>query len=222
MNKNTNDNKKIIIDFDGTLAASFDLFIEAMRAAHIKYSFRNVEDDEIETFRHYSAWQILKFLGLPMYQVPRVTRYIRHYMAAQIKALPLASNWQETLQALALDYELVILSSNSNQNIQTFLNQHELKCFSKIVSDVGLFGKVKAMRKLIKDNHWQNKNVFYIGDEIRDIKAAKKAKISSIAVTWGYNAEQALIIHQPNHMISNSNTLIEILQCAEFKSEKQE
>ncbi|WP_318510208.1 hypothetical protein [Photobacterium leiognathi] len=47
MNKNTNDNKKIIIDFDGTLAASFDLFIEAMRAAHIKYSFRNVEDDEI-------------------------------------------------------------------------------------------------------------------------------------------------------------------------------
>ncbi|WP_305403651.1 HAD-IA family hydrolase [Photobacterium leiognathi] len=222
MNKNTNDNKKIIIDFDGTLAASFDLFIEAMRAAHIKYSFRNVEDNEIETFRHYSALQILKFLGLPMYQVPTVTRYIRRYMAAKVKALPLASNWQETLQTLALDYQLVILSSNSNQNIQTFLDQHELKCFSKIVSDVGLFGKVKAIRKLLKDNRWQNKNVFYIGDEIRDIKAAKKAKISSIAVTWGYNAEQALIIHQPDHVISNSNTLIEILQCAELKNEKQE
>ncbi|WP_305417720.1 HAD-IA family hydrolase [Photobacterium leiognathi] len=222
MNKNTNDNKKIIIDFDGTLAASFDLFIEAMRAAHIKYSFRNVEDDEIETFRHYSALQILKFLGLPIYQVPTVTRYIRRYMAAQVKALPLASHWQETLQTLALDYELVILSSNSNQNIQTFLDQHELTCFSKIVSDVGLFGKVKAMRKLLKDNRWQNKNVFYIGDEIRDIKAAKKAKISSIAVTWGYNAEQALITHQPDHVISNSNTLIEILQCAELKNEKQE
>ncbi len=114
------------------------------------------------------------------------------------------------------------MSSNSNQNIQTFLDQHELTCFSEIVSDIGLFGKVKAIRKLIKDNHWQNKNVFYIGDEIRDIKAAKKAKISSIAVTWGYNAEQALITHQPDHVISSSNTLIEILQCAEFKNEKQE
>ena len=213
-----NNNKKVIIDFDGTLAASFDLFIEAMRAAHTKYGFRNVEDDEIEPFRHYSALQILKFLGLPLYRVPAVTQFIRSYMSKKIKTLPLASDWQETLQALAPDCELAVLSSNSNQNIQSFLDQHELAYFSEIVSDVGVFGKVKAIRKLIKDNGWQNKDVFYIGDEIRDIKAAKKAKISSIAVTWGYNAEPALITHHPDHLISNSNALIAILQDGEPKS----
>ncbi|PIX61986.1 hypothetical protein CO057_03315 [Candidatus Uhrbacteria bacterium CG_4_9_14_0_2_um_filter_41_50] len=31
-----------------------------------------------------------------------------------------------------------------------------------------------------------------IGDETRDIRAAKKADISSVAVTWGFNSVEAL------------------------------
>ena len=34
--------------------------------------------------------------------------------------------------------------------------------------------------------------MYYVCDEIRDIEAARKSKIKSIAVTWGYNSKEAL------------------------------
>ncbi len=203
---------KIILDFDGTLATSLDLCIEAFRAAHDKYKFHYIEDHEIQTLRHYNVLQILKHIDLPIYRVPALTRFVRNYMTTNIKTLSLASNWNHTLKELSLHHELIILSSNSKNNIQDFLKQHDLTCFKDVVSNVAVFGKAKVIQKIIRDNHWNKENVFYIGDEIRDVKAAKKCKINSVAVTWGYNSEESLIKSQPDHLISDSNALINIME----------
>ena len=46
------------------------------------------------------------------------------------------------------------------------------------------------INKIIKQNQAQKNNVFYVCDEVRDIEAARKSGIQSIAVTWGYNTRR--------------------------------
>lgn len=50
-----------------------------------------------------------------------------------------------------------------------------------------------------------------MGDEIRDIDAAKKTGIKVIAVGWGFNSPQALAAQNPNFLIERPQELIEIM-----------
>ena len=44
-------------------------------------------------------------------------------------------------------------------------------------------------------------DVYFVGDEVRDIEAGKKAGIKTIAVSWGYNTKDALAKEQPDYII---------------------
>ncbi|HLB58081.1 MAG TPA: HAD hydrolase-like protein, partial [Gammaproteobacteria bacterium] len=53
---------------------------------------------------------------------------------------------------------------------------------------------------------------FYIGDETRDIQAAKKNHIYSIAVTWGFNNKKVLAAEKPDFLIDNPKELLAVLK----------
>ena len=52
---------------------------------------------------------------------------------------------------------------------------------------------------------------YYIGDETRDITAAKKSQWMSVAVTWGYHSKSALSLFQPDYMIDHPQELLTLL-----------
>jgi phosphoglycolate phosphatase-like HAD superfamily hydrolase len=65
----------------------------------------------------------------------------------------------------------------------------------------------------IRDSHKLDPSkVFYIGDETRDIEAAKKAGIKSIAVTWGYNTKAILDNSNPDFLCESTDALKETIQ----------
>ena len=47
-----------------------------------------------------------------------------------------------------------------------------------------------------------------IGDEVRDIEAARAAGIASGAVTWGYAAAEALRAHDPEMMFETMDEIV--------------
>jgi phosphoglycolate phosphatase-like HAD superfamily hydrolase len=51
----------------------------------------------------------------------------------------------------------------------------------------------------------------YIGDEGRDIEAAKRVGVRSVAVNWGYNNAELLASHHPAAQASDSAELARIL-----------
>jgi phosphoglycolate phosphatase len=65
---------------------------------------------------------------------------------------------------------------------------------------------------MTKENHLNCSHVIYIGDETRDIIAAQKAGIRSVAVTWGYNSHKALKAHHPDHLIHSPQALLQLLE----------
>jgi phosphoglycolate phosphatase-like HAD superfamily hydrolase len=49
----------------------------------------------------------------------------------------------------------------------------------------------------------------YIGDEFRDMAAARKAGVQAVAVTWGYHAESLLRQTEPNVVVNQPSELLE-------------
>ena len=52
--------------------------------------------------------------------------------------------------------------------------------------------------------------MIYVGDEVRDIEAARKAGVAAAAVTWGFHAETLLTANHPDHLITEPRQLVEL------------
>ena len=66
------------------------------------------------------------------------------------------------------------------------------------------------MRKIVREEKTQPGRVIYVGDETRDIEAAREAGLRIAAVTWGYNAEETLAGLSPDHLLRSPGELLGI------------
>jgi phosphoglycolate phosphatase len=55
---------------------------------------------------------------------------------------------------------------------------------------------------------------YYVGDEVRDIVAAKEVGVSSVAVTWGYSRRSALEAERPDVLVDRPEQLGTLLDAA--------
>ena len=82
--------------------------------------------------------------------------------------------------------------------------------FAFVVGYPKLFGKAKALRRILKQEKTPRDRVLYVGDEMRDVIAAKKAKVAVAAVSWGFHAEALLRTQGPDAMLAEPGELVEI------------
>ena len=89
------------------------------------------------------------------------------------------------------------------------MQNHDLDFFDFIVSSY-LFGKEHKIKKIIKKEKINPRDVIYVGDEIRDISAAKLANIKIAIVSWGYNSLDSLVSHEPDFVMNDPYDLLEM------------
>ena len=80
--------------------------------------------------------------------------------------------------------------------------------FNFIHAESSFFGKKRILRKIIKSYKLDKSKTFYIGDETRDIEAAKECGVYSVAVTWGCNSEKILSQHQPHYIVRKPEDIL--------------
>ena len=100
-----------------------------------------------------------------------------------------------------------IVTTNSGKNVARFLQNHGLNAFDFTYADARLLGKSRLLGKVIRKERLSKADTLYIGDEIRDITAARKAGIGVIAVSWGYNTSQSLAEARPDVLVDDLDGL---------------
>ncbi len=95
--------------------------------------------------------------------------------------------------------------------MEKFLKINNLDFFDFIYSESNIFGKAKKLNGLLKEKKINPQSVFYVGDETRDITAAKEAGVKAIAVTWGFNGKEILKEQSPDYLVGNPEELIALL-----------
>jgi HAD superfamily hydrolase (TIGR01509 family) len=108
-------------------------------------------------------------------------------------------------------FQLGIITSNSRENVWTSLEKNGLQDTFTFIYSGSTFGKHKVINKWLRIENINPEQVVYVGDEIRDIDAAKKTGIKVIAVGWGFNSQEALAAHNPDFLIERPHELIEIM-----------
>ncbi len=204
--------KNLIFDFDGTLADSLPAMI-AVFNKRIRGDENPLTYDEIERLRGMTSRQAIKNLGIRWWQVPKFLLQGMGDFHALVPTLKPFTGLPQTIQALHKNgYRLFIVTSNTNDNVELFLKNNQMEgLFEDMATGSGLFRKAKHIRKLMKKHGLKRRNTVYIGDETRDIAAARMALIKGVSVTWGFNTRRILARQRPSYMIDKPKELIVIV-----------
>lgn len=204
--------KHIIFDFDGTLADSTAVFASAWNTLAQKYKFKGIELKEIDTLKKLSISERSKLFDFPMYKLPMILPQFYKLYRQSLNDVHLFEGMKELL--IEIDkrgYKILIISSNSKENILEFLKMNGIHCVADVLCSNRIFGKDKVMKKFLKEANVDSSNVVYIGDEQRDIIACKKAGIPIIWVEWGYDAKEVVQNDEPEYSVSTPQEILEII-----------
>lgn len=206
------DKKTIIFDFDGTIANTVEEGIRLFNELAPKYGFKLITKENTPLLRGKQPFEGLKELNVPLYKLAFIVGKMKNGLKAHIKSSPAYPEIGEVLPELKRrGYYIAMLSSNTEENIWHFLENHALaEYFDSINTATNIFGKSRHINKLMNSLNLNPENVYYIGDEVRDIQAAHSSGVNSVAVTWGLNDRAILQKQNPTYVIDHPNELLGI------------
>jgi len=204
--------KYIIFDFDGTLADSTAVFASAWNTLAQKYKFKGIEFKEIESLKKLSIAERSKLFDFPMYKLPMILPQFYRLYRQSLNEVHLYEGIKDVLMEIdKRGYKILIISSNSQENILEFLKMNGIQCVSNVLCSNRIFGKDKVLKKFLKDSSSTASDVLYIGDEQRDIVACKKVGVPIIWVSWGYDSIEVIQQEEPEYKVNAPQEILDII-----------
>lgn len=203
--------KLLLWDFDGTLADTLTLALGIYNRVAQEKGFVRVDDPH--AVRDMSTAEFLAAHRIPAHRIPQLFAIFLTEIRARATFIGLQPGIAQVLPEIcSIGVRQGIVSSNSTRTIECCLKANAAAHhFHSIHGTSRLLGKERGIRNAVRKLRLPLSDVLYVGDEIRDIQAARAAGIDIAAVTWGMNAQNALASHQPNYLISNPNQLLDLL-----------
>lgn len=200
-----------IFDLDGTLVDSLPWFLRTVNDVADRFGFRRVVDEDVESLRHASSRDILAYLQVPLWKLPAITRHMRKLKADAVADIELFDGVDTMLRTLANHgVQLALVSSDSETNARRKLGDLAA-LFAYFDCSASLFGKSAKFRRVIRHAGVDPTDVIAIGDEIRDIEAARAVGVACGAVCWGYAAPAALRAQKPDFVFERMEDIVRTL-----------
>jgi phosphoglycolate phosphatase len=207
-----NKNHALIFDFDGTIADTFHYLLRISNRLSEEFHFKKIEPGEVEDLKGKTVRETIRHLNIPLLKIPMIIARAKRELHKEMALVePIQGLKENLLQFKSLGHKMGILTSNSSKNVTVFLENNEMDFFDFICATPKIWSKNRSLKILMDKNHLDPSEVIYIGDETRDIVAAKKAGIRSAAVTWGYNSRKALEAHHPDYLVHSPRELFQVM-----------
>lgn len=205
----------ILFDFDGTLADTAPMIRSVYGDIAQRHKLRPLTDEDYTTLRRGTITDARKWTGIRWWQFPLMIRSIKRLMLLQAEKVKLFPGAVDLVRQLHEDnVQMYILSRNTPETIQRTLTRYKLARYVSVLPRRrrSLGGKVAAIKQLIRRERVDPATVWIVGDEVRDLQAAQRAGISSIAVTWGLQDESILQRYNPTYIVNTIDELQATLQ----------
>jgi phosphoglycolate phosphatase len=200
-----------IFDFDGTLADTLPWFRASFHDVIARFDLKPVTAEELEDLRGLSAREMMARLGVSTWQLPAIVNDMRKRKLAAAGETSLFSGIPETLAELQrIGIQIAIVSSDSEASVRQVLGP-VTTLVTRFDCGAAIFGKHWKFRRVARQLGVKPSETICIGDEIRDIEAAKAAEMDSGAVAWGYALPSALQAAGPTHLFKSIEEMTERL-----------
>lgn len=202
----------IIFDFDGTLADSGEISMKAINSMAEKYGFRNIGWGDVNKMRTMSINDRCRYMGVSMLKIPVFASDFYLYYKTHMDDLKLYPGISELAQKLhAEGYQLAVLSSNAENNIRHFFELNNITEFQNIMCSNHIFSKDTMINRFARRHNIKKDRILYVGDELRDIEACKRAGVTVVWVDWGLDLSESVIDAKPDFMVSKPEEIYNII-----------
>lgn len=204
--------KVVFFDFDGTIAETIYAGVSIYNNIAREYGFREITEDMVPSLREKSPRTVVKELEISRLKIPIVARRLKKELKEVISTIKPISGISDVILFLKQKgCKVGIITSNSKSNVNIFLKKNKLNVFDFINANSGIFYKAAAIKKTISNYELEDYEKIFIGDEIRDILAAKKNKVTVVSVTWGVNSRLGLENNNADFVVDTTEELKGIL-----------
>lgn len=201
--------KAVIFDFDGTLTDTLPVAVRMVNRFAKKLGLKKVTAEQLRAIPLRDA---LREAGISLMKLPGFVRLWRREFAKELPHVKLVRGWKSVLGELKRrGYVLGILTSNAEENVRMFLEDKRVRVFDFVCSERSVFAKHVRLRRALREHGLKPDDVVYVGDETRDISAAKRVGAKAIAVSWGYDTEELLETAKPNDIIGKPAELLRLV-----------
>jgi phosphoglycolate phosphatase len=188
----------LVFDFDGTLANSASWFRSILPDLARRFGFRCPDEEELEVLRHKPPREVMRILKIPGWKLVFIAVHVRK-RAAKAEAFPLFDGVPEVLRAIAAKgVKIAVVSSNAEGNVRRALGPELSSQVAAWSCGAGMFGKAKHFRDVLRELKVAPERALAVGDEIRDLEAAREVGLKTAAVAWGFGMKPALEAAAPD------------------------
>lgn len=207
--------KHIVFDFDGTIADSAQVALEVYNEMAEEYKFKQLTMEKYKNLSNLTLKDRFKEIGVPYYKpwlILELIKKARKEYGKLIDSINLFDGIYAVLQELnKRGYVLSIISTNSRDNIKSFIKDKKLDFIGEVYSSTGLYGKSEVLKAYLKKNSIKKNEILYVADELRDLKICKKLDIDILSVTWGFDSRDLLSKYEPTYMIHEVEDILKVL-----------
>ncbi len=205
--------KAVIFDFDGTIADTLGIVMEEAEKIAEEEGY-DWPEHPME-LRDKKVTELIDMFSVPKIKIPFYVKKLRDKVGDRLHEVPVFDGMKEVVEELSEDYKLGVLSSNNEENILRFLENHSmLEHFDEIVTGLSIFGKSGKIKKLVKKLGVKKSEAIYVADGERDIEACKDDNVPIISVSWGYNSKELLQENNPDFLVNEAEEILKIIDSA--------
>src|SRR5258706_6874007 len=202
--------KTVIFDFDGTLCDDFAEMMATFAEVARKENFSFDETNQEKLRNHGAKAFFFSLEGLEFWKIKPILEEVRRRMADKAGGLKLFKGIKLIEELKRKGIKIGIISSSPKEYVEEVLKMNGVNFVDFVIFEDNVFGKDKTIEDFVEKNKLNRDEAAYVGDENRDVDAANKAGVESIAVTWGYNNEDLLIASKPKKIAHTFEELIEL------------
>lgn len=204
--------KAVIFDFDGTLADTAGILHEIYNELAQKKKWQKLNDKDYRKLFTATVWHAIKWSKFRPWRLLYLVRYSREQLHTEVGRISLFKGIPLLIDQLhKARWDLYILSVNISPTIESVLKKPEITGKVTLLEKAVFMHKELSVKQLLKQKGYDPNNVWMVGDETRDIVAAKKAAVQSIGVTWGFQSTTVLKRAGPTHIAHKPSDIAKFL-----------
>ncbi|NOH02769.1 MAG: HAD family hydrolase [Chloroflexi bacterium] len=204
----------VTFDYDGVLADTLNDLIrfgqEACNRLGVKHVVTKGDLSNLEVMSFATFGQACE---VPEHLIDEFVKISLNLFAEKESLPAIYDGLSEVINHLSAHHKIAIVTTNSSQNVHAFLAKHGLDNLIHAVYGVDTPGSKAQKISIARERFAKNgEAVFMIGDSLSDVRAARETGVTSIAVTWGHQSLETLMLGEPDYVVNNPQSLIEVIE----------
>ena len=183
--------KRIVFDFDGTLAFTVPLCMKCFHDAWEPHVGRKMTDEEIFATFGYPEEGMIQFLMPPPWDAAMADLYKMYEEFHSVLCPALFDGVKELLDGLKERLPLDLLTGKGAKCCEISLRHFGLENYFDIIipGDPEKRHKVEGLRSIMERSGCSAEELLYIGDAVSDVTACKEAGVKCLSVGWTPDAK---------------------------------